>query len=88
MTWEMLFVFGLLAVTFAMMVWEKLSLDIVAMLALSALLAAGILTPAEAFKVFSNEAAITVACMFILSAALERTGSTGRSGKVIGRSSL
>lgn len=74
MTWEMLFVFGLLAVTFAMMVWEKLSLDIVAMLALSALLAAGILTPAEAFKVFSNEAAITVACMFILSAALERTG--------------
>jgi len=74
MTWEMIFVFGLLAVTFAMMVWEKLSLDIVAMLALSALLAAGILTPAEAFKVFSNEAAITVACMFILSAALERTG--------------
>ena len=44
------------------------------MLAFSALLAAGILTPAEAFKVFSNEAAITVASMFILSAALERTG--------------
>lgn len=57
-----------------MMVWEKLSLDIVAMLAFSALVAAGILTPTEAFKVFSNEAAITVASMFILSAALERTG--------------
>ena len=38
MTWEMTFVFGLLAVTFGMMVWEKLSLDIVAMLAFSALL--------------------------------------------------
>ncbi len=74
MSWEMIFVLVLLAATFGMMVWEKFSLDIVAMLAFSALLVAGILTPAEAFKVFSNEAAITVACMFILSAALERTG--------------
>ena len=70
----MLIVFGLLAATFALMVWEKLSLDIVAMLTFSTLLAAGILTPAEAFKVFGNDAAITVACMFVLSAALERTG--------------
>ena len=74
MTWQMIFVFGLLAASFGLMVWEKLSLDIIAMLVFTALLAAGILTPAEAFKVFSNEAAITVASMFILSAALERTG--------------
>ena len=74
MTWQMLIVFGLLAASFALMVWEKLSLDSVAMLAFSALLVTGILTPAEAFKVFSNDAAITVACMFVLSAALERTG--------------
>jgi len=74
MTWQMLLVFGLLAVAFALMVWEKLSLDIVAMLTFSALLVTGILTPAEAFRVFGNDAAITVACMFILSAALERTG--------------
>jgi len=70
----MLFVFGLLAASFAMMVWEKLSLDVVAMLAFSALIITGILTPAEAFQVFSNDAVITVACMFVLSAALERTG--------------
>ncbi len=74
MTWEMLFVFGLLIATFALMAWEKLSLDLVAMLAFCALLVAGILTPAEAFTVFSNEAVITVASMFILSAALQRTG--------------
>ena len=74
MTWQILLVFGLLAISFALMVWEKLSLDIVAMLTFSALLVTGILTPGEAFKVFSNDAAITVACMFILSAALERTG--------------
>ena len=74
MTWEMMFVFAVLAITFALMVWEKASLDIVAMLAFSALVVAGILTPAEAFQVFSNEAVITVASMFVLSAALERTG--------------
>jgi di/tricarboxylate transporter len=74
MTWQMIFVFGLLAATFALMVWEKLSFDIVAMVAFCALIVARILTPAEAFRVFANDAAITVACMFVLSAALERTG--------------
>jgi di/tricarboxylate transporter len=74
MTFETLFVFAVLAATFGLMVWEKLSLDLVAMVAFSALLLTGILTPAEAFKVFSNEAAITVASMFVLSSALERTG--------------
>ena len=74
MTWQMAFVLLLLAATFVAMVWEKLSLDMVAMLALCALLLAGILTPNEAFQVFGNDAAITVGCMFILSAALERTG--------------
>ena len=91
MTFEIGFVFALMAITFGMMVWEKFSLDVVAMLAFSALVITGILTPAEAFKVFSNEAAITVACMFILSAALERTGvieSIAHSlDRVVGRSS-
>lgn len=85
MTWQMIFVFGLLAVTFALMVWERLSIDLVAMLAFSALLVAGILTPAEAFKVFGNDAVITVACMFVLSAALERTGVIETMGHRLNR---
>ncbi len=68
-------VLALVAVTFAVMVWEKFSLDVVALLALCALLLTGILNPAEAFQVFSNDAPLTVACMFVLSAALERTGA-------------
>ena len=67
------------------MVWEKLSLDLAAMLAFSLLLVTGILTPAEAFGVFSNDAAITVACMFILSAALERTGVIDAIGHWLNR---
>ncbi len=90
MTFEIGFVFALMTITFGMMVWEKFSLDVVAMLAFSALVITGILTPAEAFKVFSNEAAITVASMFILSAALERTGViesiAHRLNRAVGRS--
>ena len=73
-SWEMMFVFTLLGGSFIAMLWEKLSIDLVALLAFCALLITGILTPNEGFSVFSNEAPITVACMFILSAALERTG--------------
>ncbi len=86
----MLFVFGLLGATFALMVWERFSVDLVAMLAFAALLITGILTPGEAFKVFGNEAVITVACMFILSAALERTGVIETIGhrlnRIVGKS--
>ena len=85
MTWQMMLVFGLLAATFGLMVWEKLSIDLVAMLAFGALLATGILSPAEAFKVFSNDAVITVACMFVLSAALERTGVIETIGRQLNR---
>lgn len=74
MTWQMFCVFGLLATTCALMVWEKIPLDLVAMLAFNALLVSGILTPAEAFRMFGNDDAIAVVCIFVLSAALERTG--------------
>lgn len=74
MTLDLVFVLIVLAFTFALMVWERLPLDIVALLALCALLLGGILSPAEAFRVFSNDAPIAVAGMFVLSAALERTG--------------
>ena len=74
MTVDIAIVLGVLALCFAAMVWEKLSVDVVAMLAFSALLASGILTPEEAFHVFSNPAVITIAGMFVLSSALERTG--------------
>ena len=48
--------------------------DMVAMFAAIALLAIGILETDDVIGVFSNPAPITIACMFILSAALERTG--------------
>lgn len=54
----------------------------VALLAFSALIATGVLNSREALGVFSNSGPITAACMFVLSAGLERTGVMGRLGGV------
>ncbi len=53
---------------------EKVSPDVTALLAIIALLLAGVLTPSEAFSGFSHPATISVAAVLVLSAAIERTG--------------
>ncbi len=62
---------------------ERIPADIVAMSALAVLLATGILTTTEVLQVFSNSAPITVAAMFVLSAALERTGVIAGMGRIV-----
>lgn len=56
-------------------VTERISIDLVAMLIIAALVITGVLTPQEGVMGFSNKATITVAFMFILSAALLNTGA-------------
>ncbi|QLF94206.1 SLC13 family permease [Pseudomonas sp. ABC1] len=53
---------------------EKWSPDLVAGIAVAVLLVSQLLTPHEVLSVLSNPAPATIACMFVLSAALERTG--------------
>ena len=90
MTIEIAIVFALLLATFFAMTTEKLPPDIIALCAMGALLGAGILSPSEAFRVFGNDAAIAVGCMFVLSASLERTGALDQLGaatdRLVGRS--
>ncbi len=64
----------LVVIVFFGFVRELLSPDVVALGAVSILLISGILSPDDALSVFSNGAPITVGAMFVLSAALERTG--------------
>lgn len=85
MTIEIAIVFALLLATFLAMTTEKTPPDIVALCAMGALLGARILSPSEAFRVFGNEAAIAVGCMFVLSAALERTGALDQLGMATDR---
>jgi di/tricarboxylate transporter len=88
-TWALLepyFVLALLVVVFATMVSERMRVDLVAMCAVAILLVTGVLSTKDVLAVFSNEAPITVAAMFVLSAALERTGVVERAGTLFSRS--
>ena len=64
---------------------EKFSPDVVAGIAVAILLVTSLLTPADILGVLSNSAPITIACMFVLSAALERTGCVETLGRWLAR---
>ncbi|MDQ2696048.1 MAG: SLC13 family permease, partial [Pseudomonadota bacterium] len=88
MAWETAqigIVFALVAGVFVAFVRERLPPDVVAMAAVAVLLATGILATPEVLAVFSNSAPITVGCMFVLSAALERTGLIEAMGRGVSR---
>src|SRR3546814_5470611 len=73
-TLQTVIVLVLVIVVFVGFVRETMPPDIVALVAVGLLLVTGILGTDEMLSVFSNSAPITVAAMFVLSAALERTG--------------
>jgi len=54
---------------------ELLSVDIVALVVMVSLVVFGVLTPEQGVAGFSNKATVTVAFMFVLSAALLKTGA-------------
>ncbi|SEA44721.1 SLC13 family permease [Rubrimonas cliftonensis] len=68
------FTLVVLAATFALFVWERYPPEVVALTALSTLLATGVLSAGEALAALSNPAPVTIACMFILSGAMVRVG--------------
>jgi len=75
----------LVVIVFFGFVRELLPPDVVALTAVSVLLAMGILSTGDVLSVFSNSAPITIAAMFVLSAALERTGVIDSLGRVVCR---
>jgi len=69
---------------FAVFIREWLKPDVGVMAAVAVLLALGLLSPGQVLSVFSNSAPITVACLFIISGALSRTGCVDRLGEWLG----
>src|SRR5690606_11877200 len=87
MLWDslpLLFVGALLIWVLYAFVREKWSPDIVAAIAVAALLVTQLLTPGEVLSVLWNSAPVTIACMFVISAALERTGCIDALGNWLG----
>lgn len=78
---EITLVLVILGLATVLFVTERYPAHVVAMLVLGALMATGLVSPEEAVSGFSHPATVTVACMFVLSAGLERTGAV----RVLGR---
>src|SRR4030095_6007458 len=74
MTLPQIFSFGIIAATMALFVWGRLRYDLVALLALLAAIATGIVAPDQAFAGFSDDIVIIVACALLVSAAVGRSG--------------
>ena len=73
MTFEIIFVLGLIFLAFILFITEKFSLDVTALLVLTILFVGGFLTVDEAISGFSNPAVITIGLLFILSKGLQKT---------------
>jgi len=82
MEWEIIFVFAVAICAVILFATEKLSVDVVAIVVMAILLVSRIITPEEGISGFSNKATVTVAAMFIISAALFKTGAVSYLGKI------
>tara|TARA_Y100001934_G_C12361353_1_gene780932 strand:- start:101 stop:1897 length:1797 start_codon:yes stop_codon:yes gene_type:complete len=73
MTPDIILVISLLFFGFILFITELFSIDVTAMILLTILFVLGYLTPEEAISGFSNPAVITIAFLFIISRALQKT---------------
>lgn len=85
MTTPQILCLAILAVTLLLLITEWLRSDIVAMLALVALVATGVLKPDAALKGFGSEPVIAVIGAFVLSAAVVNTGLAEQFGRGVSR---
>jgi di/tricarboxylate transporter len=80
---EIIIVLTILLISVILFITEKLPVDFVAIASAVILIVAGILNMEQGFSGFSNEATITIASMFIISAALSRTGVVIYLGRLV-----
>lgn len=74
MTAEIALTLGLLVAAVALFVSNRFPPEVVALILLATLLVSGLLPVERGLRGFSNDAVITIAAMFVLSAGLQRTG--------------
>ncbi|WP_274426345.1 SLC13 family permease [Chelativorans sp. YIM 93263] len=89
MTYDQIFLFSLLGLVFAFLVWGRVRYDLVAFAALIIAVAGGVVSAEDAFQGFGHEAVIIIALVLIVSRAMVNAGavelvarfvlSTGRS---------
>jgi di/tricarboxylate transporter len=83
MTRDQIILLVLLGITVVLFLWARWRHDIVALGALLAAVAAGLVPSGEAFAGFGHPAVITVACVLVLSGALQSTGAIDWAARAI-----
>lgn len=84
-TAEIAMVLAILAVTVVLFISDRLRLDVVALLALLALVLSGVITPAEAAAGFGDTTVVLIAALFVVGEGLLQTGVAGAIGRWLGR---
>ena len=74
MTLEIAIVLGVITLMFILFVMELFPLDVTALSILAVVLVLGYISPEEAISGFANPAVITIALLFVLSHALQKSG--------------
>jgi di/tricarboxylate transporter len=82
---DILIVFGITVGALGLFVWNRLRVDVVGLIVMTALIVTGLLTVRDGTSGFANEAMLTVAAMFVLSAGLVRTGAVDALGRQLAR---
>lgn len=80
---QLIITFTVLVVAMVLFLSDRMRADLIALLVLFVLGISGVLTTQEAFSGFSRSAVITIASIFILAEALQRTGVTERVGSLL-----
>ncbi|RLS43546.1 MAG: SLC13 family permease [Planctomycetota bacterium] len=85
-TWQAALTALIVALTLAALLFVQRAPDMVMIGGVVLLLAVGVITPDEALRGMSNEGMITVAALFVVAAAVERTGAlAGLVDRALGR---
>ena len=85
MTIDMIIVLAVVVGAAILFATEKLPVDLTAIVVMAVLLISGIITPEEGISGFSNTATVTVAAMFVISAALNKTGAVLFVGEIVSK---
>jgi di/tricarboxylate transporter len=83
LTPDMLITIAITVAAIVLFVLDRLPIEVVGLMVMVALMLTGVVTPAEGVSGFASEAILTIAAMFVLSAALVRTGGVDVLGRWI-----
>lgn len=84
-TADMLITIAITLAAIVLFVLDRLPIEVVGLMVMVALMLTGVVTPAEGVSGFASEAILTIAAMFVLSAALVRTGGVDVLGRWISK---